>query len=448
MKGRMHGGGRPVEQGGTAWRPRAREALISSRRRLIRLLAPIPARVLEAQPSPLMSPPVWDLAHVANYEEQWLLRALGAPPMKDTTFDALYDAFRHPRATRSSLPILGLAEAMAYAEQVRARTLEHLAGLDSAAVTEAGPLLAGGFVYGMVAQHEHQHVETLLATLQLVTEVGLPPPSGALWPAAVPRAGPGEVEVPAGRYAIGSDAAWAYDNERPRHAVELAAFRIDRHPVTNAEFLRFIDDGGYQRAELWAPPGWDFARGEAVEHPLFWRRGATGWERRRFDRWEALPPDEPVCHVSWYEADAYARWAGRRLPTEMEWEVAAGGAPDGVERQWPWGDAAPDASRANLWPVGAHPAPVGTFPEGRSAWGVEQLAGDVWEWTSSDFGPYPGFRAYPYREYSEVFFGSEYKVLRGGSWAVAPEAMRNSFRNWDYPIRRQIFSGFRCCRTA
>jgi len=395
-----------------------------------------------------MSPPVWDLAHVANYEEQWLLRALGAPPMKDTTFDALYDAFRHPRATRSSLPILGLAEAMAYAEQVRARTLEHLAGLDSAAVTEAGPLLAGGFVYGMVAQHEHQHVETLLATLQLVTEVGLPPPSGALWPAAVPRAGPGEVEVPAGRYAIGSDAAWAYDNERPRHAVELAAFRIDRHPVTNAEFLRFIDDGGYQRAELWAPPGWDFARGEAVEHPLFWRRGATGWERRRFDRWEALPPDEPVCHVCWYEADAYARWAGRRLPTEMEWEVAAGGAPDGVERQWPWGDAAPDASRANLWPVGAHPAPVGTFPEGRSAWGVEQLAGDVWEWTSSDFGPYPGFRAYPYREYSEVFFGSEYKVLRGGSWAVAPEAMRNSFRNWDYPIRRQIFSGFRCCRTA
>ena len=430
-----------------SWRPRAREALISSRRRLLRLLAPIPARVLETQPSPLMSPPVWDLAHVANYEEQWLLRALGAPPMKDPAFDALYDAFRHPRATRAALPILGLAEAMAYAEQVRARTLEHLAGLDSGAVLEAGPLLDGGFVYGMVAQHEHQHVETLLATLQLVTEPVLPPPTGMVWP-PVERPEPGEVEIPAGRYAIGSDTAWAYDNERPRHDVELASFRIDRHPVTNAQFLRFIGEGGYRRAELWAAPGWELVRGEVLEHPLFWRHGETGWERRRFGRWEALPPDEPVCHVSWYEADAYARWAGRRLPTEAEWEIAAGGAPDGVERQWPWGDEPPDVTRANLWPVGAHPAPVGTFPQGRSAWGVEQLAGDVWEWTSSDFAPYPGFRAYPYREYSEVFFGTDYKVLRGGSWAVAPEAMRNSFRNWDYPIRRQIFAGFRCCRTA
>jgi len=397
MKGRMHGGGRPVEQGATAWRPRAREALISSRRRLIRLLAPIPARVLETQPSALMSPPVWDLAHVANYEEQWLLRALGAPPMKDPAFDELYDAFRHPRATRSRLPILGLAEAMTYAEQVRARTLEHLAALDSSSVAEAGPLLAGGFVYGMVAQHEHQHVETLLATLQLVTDPVLPPPAGAAWPAPVPRPEPGEVEIPAGRYEIGSDGAWAYDNERPRHTVQLAAFRIDRYPVSNAEFVRFIDDGGYRRAELWAGPGRDFARSEGLEHPLFWRRGETGWERRRFGR---------------------------------------------------WGDEAPDASLANLWPVGAQPAPVGTFPEGRSSWGVEQLVGDVWEWTSSDFGPYPGFRAYPYREYSEVFFGTDYKVLRGGSWAVAPEAMRNSFRNWDYPIRRQIFAGLRCCRTA
>ena len=448
MKGRMHGGGRPVEQGATAWRPRAREALISSRRRLIRLLAPIPARVLETQPSALMSPPVWDLAHVANYEEQWLLRALGAPPMKDPAFDELYDAFRHPRATRSRLPILGLAEAMTYAEQVRARTLEHLAALDSSSVAEAGPLLAGGFVYGMVAQHEHQHVETLLATLQLVTDPVLPPPAGAAWPAPVPRPEPGEVEIPAGRYEIGSDGAWAYDNERPRHTVQLAAFRIDRYPVSNAEFVRFIDDGGYRRAELWAGPGRDFARSEGLEHPLFWRRGETGWERRRFDRWEPLPPGEPVCHVCWYEADAFARWAGRRLPTEAEWEVAAGGTASGAVRQWPWGDEAPDASLANLWPVGAQPAPVGTFPEGRSSWGVEQLVGDVWEWTSSDFGPYPGFRAYPYREYSEVFFGTDYKVLRGGSWAVAPEAMRNSFRNWDYPIRRQIFAGLRCCRTA
>src|SRR5215813_4620847 len=347
MKGRMRDGGRPVEQGAAAWRPRAREALLSSRRRLLRMLAPIPAQVLEAQHSPLMSPPVWDLAHVANYEEQWLLRALGAPPMKDPAFDSLYDAFRHPRATRAELPILGLAEAMAYAEQVRARALEHLSQLDEDAVRGAGPLLAGGYVYGMVAQHEHQHVETLLATLQLATDAALTPPTGASWPVPVRRE-PREVEVPAGRYGIGTDAAWAYDNERPRHEVEVAAFHIDRHPVTNAEFLRFIDDGGYRRAELWAEAGRDFVRSEGVEHPLFWRRGSSGWERRRFGRWESLPTDEPVCHVCWYEADAYARWAGRRLPTEVEWEVAAGGSPDGKERRWPWGDEPPDPTRANL----------------------------------------------------------------------------------------------------
>jgi iron(II)-dependent oxidoreductase len=395
-----------------------------------------------------MSPPVWDLVHVANYEEQWLLRALGAPPMKDRAFDALYDAFLHPRSMRSKLPLLQLAEAMAYAEQVRARSLEQLARLDEASVARAGPLLSGGYVYGMVAQHEQQHVETLLATLQLVTDAVLTPPAGASWPASVQRREPPEVEIPAGAYAVGTDADWAYDNERPRHWTEVSAFAIDRYPVTNAEFLRFIEDGGYRRGELWAERGRELVRSEGLAHPLFWRRGGAGWERRRFARWAPLPPEEPVCHVSWYEADAYARWAGRRLPTEVEWEVAAGGSPDGRERRWPWGDEPPDARRANLWPVGAHPAPVGAFSGGRSAWGVEQLAGDVWEWTSSDFRPYPGFRAYPYREYSEVFFGTEYKVLRGGSWAVAPDAMRNSFRNWDYPIRRQIFTGFRCCRDA
>src|SRR5262249_24587111 len=294
----MRDGGRPVEQGATAWRPRAREALLSSRRRLLRLLAPIPAQVLEAQHSPLMSPPVWDLAHVANYEEQWLLRALGAPPMKDPAFDSLYDAFRHPRATRAGLPILGLAEAMSYGEQVRGRSLEHLSQLDDAEVQSAGPLLAGGFVYGMVAQHEHQHVETLLATLQLVTDAALTPPTGASWPAPAQRQEPHEVEVPAGRYAIGTNAAWAYDNERPRHQVEVASFRIDRYPVTNAEFLRFIDDGASRRSDLWAQAGWDFARSGGLEPPLYWRRGSSGWDRRRFGRWESLPPNEPVCHVS------------------------------------------------------------------------------------------------------------------------------------------------------
>jgi gamma-glutamyl hercynylcysteine S-oxide synthase len=185
-----------------------------------------------------------------------------------------------------------------------------------------------------------------------------------------------------------------------------------------------------------------------LEHPAYWRRTGTGWERRRFARWEPLPMDEPVAHVCFYEADAYARWAHQRLPTEAEWERAARWTPEGQSRPWPWGTEAAGRGRANLWPGAGHPLPVGSLPEGASPAGVLGLIGDVWEWTSSDFQPYPGFEAFPYAEYSAPFFGGTSKVLRGGSWAAAPVAVRASFRNWDLPIRRQIFAGFRCARDA
>jgi gamma-glutamyl hercynylcysteine S-oxide synthase len=433
--------------GALAWKDRAREALAASRQRLLDLLRPIPPAVLTAQHSPLMSPAVWDVAHVANYEEQWLLRALGETALTGAETDRMYDAFRNPRPTRGELPLLGLSQTYAYAKQVRDRALRMLDGLDEGAFDRAGPLLEGGFVYGMVAQHEQQHVETLVATLQLVTSEALPPIPSVLRVAKRPPVDR-PVRIPGGPFEMGSDAAWAYDNERPRHVVEVPPFSIDRYPVTNAEFLAFVEDGGYRRRDLWHDTGWSFQRSEHLEHPLFWRRAARGWERRRFGVWEPLPPDEPVCHVCWYEADAYARWAGGRLPTEAEWEKAAASAPGGRVRRFPWGDASPSDEHANLWPVSGQPASIGTFPDGASAWGVEQLLGDVWEWTASDFVPYPGFRPFPYPEYSAVFFGHEYKVLRGGSWAVAPEAIRNTFRNWDYPIRRQIFAGVRCARDA
>ena len=432
---------------GGAWKARAREALGTSRRRLLDLLRPLPAEVLTAQHSPLMSPPVWDVAHVANYEEQWLLRALGAPAVRDAETDRLYDAFRNPRQTRAALPLLGPEEAFAYAEEVRGRVLATLEALPAEVAGDRAELVRGGFVYGMVAQHEQQHVETLVATLQLVTSTELAP-----LPAAPSRASRGgmrrEVRIPAGPFEMGSAEAWAYDNERPRHAVDVGEFLLDRTPVSNGRFLEFLEDGGYRRPSLWQPAGWAFREQEGLEHPLFWRRTVDGWERRRFGRWEPLPPDEPVCHVCWYEADAFARWDGRRLPTEAEWEKAAAATPGGGTRLYPWGDVPPEPRHANLWPAGGHPSAVGSFPEGASAFGVEQMMGDVWEWTASEFRPYPGFRPFPYPEYSAVFFGPEYRVLRGGSWAVAPDAIRNSFRNWDYPIRRQIFAGFRCARDA
>jgi len=236
---------------------------------------------------------------------------------------------------------------------------------------------------------------------------------------------------------MGTDRApWAYDNERPAHRVELSAFRIDTTPVTNRAYTAFVGDGGYDDDRHWTSEGWAWRQAAELAAPQFWSRdGNGGWLRTRFGRVEELPPDEPVQHVCWYEADAFARWSGARLPTEAEWERAACGA---------------DPTAGNLWRPGARfgPEPVGRRPEGASSEGVLALFGDVWEWTSSDFVGYPGFHSFPYREYSEVFFGAEYKVLRGGSWATDATAIRRTFRNWDFPIRRQIFAGFRCARDA
>ena len=245
------------------------------------------------------------------------------------------------------------------------------------------------------------------------------------------------------------DDPWAYDNERPAHVVELDEFWIDTAPVTNRRYAEFVEDGGYWDARWWTAEGWAWREKEGAAHPQFWHgSGPASWARVRFGWAEHLPPGEPGQHVCFHPASAFASWAGRRLPTEAEWEKAASWPVGGPKRRWPWGEAEADPVRANLGQRHWRPAPVGAYPEGASSSGCHQLVGDVWEWTASDFEPYPGFRSFPYREYSEVFFASGYKVLRGGSWATSPRAMRTTFRNWDHPIRRQIFAGFRCARDA
>jgi iron(II)-dependent oxidoreductase len=424
---------------------RAATELEAVRRRSLDLLAPLDEANLLRQHSPLMSPLVWDLAHVGNYEDLWLVRAAGRRPSVDPTLDDIYDAFRHGRADRPALPLLGPAAARRYIHEVRGRALDIVGALDFDAEV---PLLADGFVVGLVVQHEHQHDETMLATLQLMDSPGYRPVAPPPPPAAPDRAAARrEVHVAAGAFEMGTDDdAWAYDNERPRHTVDLPAFWIDRWPVTNAEYQAFIDDGGYRRPELWDPAGWAFAVEEGLEAPKFWSPGGS---RNRFGWTEDIAPGEPVQHVSWYEADAYARWAGKRLPTEQEWEKSARWSPDpGGPRTFPWGEAEPGPGRTNLGGRHFRPAPAGAYPDGAAACGAEQLLGDVWEWTASDFQAYPGFASFPYPEYSEVFFGPAYKVLRGGSWATHTSAIRTTFRNWDYPIRRQIFAGFRCARDA
>jgi gamma-glutamyl hercynylcysteine S-oxide synthase len=401
---------------------------------------------LLAQHSRLMSPLVWDLAHVGNYEELWLLREAAGIEAMRPELDDIYDAFEHPRATRPTLPLLKPAEAGDYIGLVRRKVLD---ALDRVRLDPSRPLLDAGFVFGMVLQHEHQHDETMLATHQLRRGDPVLPATDAL-PAPPALIASAEVVVPAGPFTMGTSTdSWALDNERPAHTVAVPSYAIDTVPVSNAAYRAFVEAGGYDDERLWAPAGWRWRCESGKRAPAFWFREGDSWLRRRFARVEPLPDDEPVQHVCWFEADAYARWAGRRLPTEAEWEKAASwDAATGTKSRFPWGEDAPTNERANLGQTRYHPTSAGSYPGGASPAGVLQLVGDVWEWTSSEFTGYPGFRSFPYKEYSQVFFDDGYKVLRGGSWATDPLACRTTFRNWDHPIRRQIFAGFRTARDA
>jgi len=399
-----------------------------------RTLTEFDDRELTTQHSALMSPLVWDLAHIGQQEDLWLLRGgdASAQGLLSAQVEKLYDAFEHPRAARVSLPLLTPAEARRFIADVRGRVLDGLERADDETL----------FPYVMVEQHEQQHVETMLATHQLregpaILGAGAPLPPGRPLPSD-------SVLVPAGPFTLGVDGdrePWSLDNERPAHTVDLPAFRIGRVPVTNAQWQQFVAAGGYDEERWWSPRGWSHRVQAGLERPLFWEADGS---RRRFGIVEEIPPDEPVQHVCFFEAEAYAAWAGARLPTEQEWEKACAWDPaTGRRRRWPWGDSDWTPAVANLGGEALRPAPVGAYAAGASAYGVEQTIGDVWEWTSSAFEPWPGFAPMLYADYSEPFFGGDFRVLRGGSWAVGGASIRPSFRNWDLPIRRQIFSGLR-----
>ena len=349
--------------------------LADAREATLRLLEPLDDDALRAQWSPLQSPLVWDLAHIGHFEDLWIAQRVGAREPLLAEGEELYDAFKHARAERDRLPMLDPAAARDFLARVRERTLAVLSDVD---LENGDELVRGGYAFWLVLEHERQHEETMLQTIALS---GLEHQGGG--PAAVAGAG-GDVLVEAGPFTLGTDAPLAYDNEQPPHERELASFRVDAEPVTVGAYRAFL------------------AEHPDVEPPLGWNGDGTV---RRFGRDVPLDDAEPVQHVSFHEAEAFARWAGRRLPTEAEWEKAAKA-------------------------------------------GVLRAAGEVWEWTSSPFAGYPGFRAFPYAEYSEVFFGDEYRVLRGGSWATHPSVARVTFRNWDFPIRKQIFAGFRLAGEA
>jgi gamma-glutamyl hercynylcysteine S-oxide synthase len=365
----------------------ALDGLDEARERTLALVAPVAVEDLERVHSPLMSPLVWDLGHIAAFEDLWLVRRFGGEEMVRPEYAEVYDAFETPRAGRGDLPFLRTAEALDYLAAVRerARAATERRGIDT------------GLLHELVLRHEHQHNETMLQTISLARLEGYAAPGRVPTPAGGGHTGLELVAVPAGPCEVGAGPeGFAYDNERPRHEVWVDAFQIARRPVTNGAWMRFVAQGGYERREWWSEQGWAWkAQDEPREHAEI--AGAD--------------PQAPVCHVSWFEADAYARANGARLPTEAEWEKAA-----------------------TLSPGGRSPALR-----------LEEV-GRVWEWTQSSFGGYPGFVAHPYREYSEVFFGERYRVLRGGSWATDARVASPTFRNWDLPERRQIFAGARLVR--
>ena len=365
------------------------EALEEARGRTLALVEPLDDEQLNRIWSPILSPLAWDLGHIANFEELWLVQTIGGREPLHGELGRFYDAIENPRKIRGELPILRDEDLRSYMADVRARTLDVLEGVEIGPDVE-DPLLRDGFVYEMLLAHELQHNETMLQLLQLVEGYELPAEisreldSSRIAGTSASSAGE-TVAVEAGEYEIGAvPRGFAYDNERPRYTVELQSFEIDRTPISNGAYISYMEATG-------------------TEPPLYWERDGEGWVDTSRGQRTPIEPSHPVIHVSWHQADGFARWAGKRLPTEFEWEAA----------------------RDRL---------VGL--------------GHGWEWTSSDFLAYPGFEAFPYREYSEVFFGDTYKVLRGSAWATHPHVARPTFRNWDLPQRSQIFSGLRCARDA
>jgi gamma-glutamyl hercynylcysteine S-oxide synthase len=415
------------------------EALEEARDRTLALVASLSADDLERVHSPLMSPLVWDLAHIAAYEDLWLVNRYGGRPLLREDLAATYDAFETPRAVRGDIELLDAAQAREYLEEIRARTLQ--------VIEDRG--VGDGALHEMVLRHEHQHNETMLQTLQLARLSHYELDERRDAPASPDPSFTGleMVEVPPGPCTIGAPAhGFAYDNERPRHRTDARGYLLGRTPITNATYLTFVEGGGYERREWWSGEGWAWKEQYDITRPGGWTADhAAEW---RLGRLEPLHPDRPVVHVSWFEADAFARAHGARLPTEIEWEKAATWDQESEAAQpYPWGAEPPVPGRhANLDQLGCGTAPAGALPEGAAPCGCLGMLGDVWEWTSSAFDGYRGFVAHPYPEYSEVFFGAGYRVLRGGSWATRARVATPSFRNWDYPQRRQIFAGLRIAR--
>jgi len=425
------------------------ETMQDARNRTLELVGDLDDEQLMGPKLRTVNPMRWEIAHVAYFYEYFILRQLyGQDSVIGPRADALYDSIAIDHSVRWDLDLLSRDETFSYMQAVFDRLAERL---DGGMATEQD-----SFIYQFGIFHEDMHTEAFLWARQTL---GYATPNlAAAVDATVQRAlGPhlGWAAVPGGAFLLGApkDAPFLFDNEKWAHSVSVASFHISKAPVTNSEFQAFDDDGGYKLESCWSAAGWAWRQDTGAGHPVFWQSDGSGnWHQKRFDQIVPLAPDEPVIHVNWFEADAYCRWAGVRLPSEVEWEMAALGEASGdgalatTKRCYPWGDTPPDPSRANLDGRALGPVDVAAHADGDSAFGCRQMLGNVWEWTADTFDAFPGFSADAYKEYSTTLF-DETKVLRGGAWTTRGRMIHGTYRNYFGAERRDVFAGFRVCQA-
>ena len=411
--------------------------LLASRARAAHITRDLHAERLLGPKLAIVNPPLWEIGHVAWFQEHWCLRHRAPGELAASILpgaDALYDSSNVAHDTRWDLPLPGIDETHAYRAAVLERVLARLQ-------REPDNIELQYFIR-LATFHEDMHAEAFHYTRQTHAYAD-PFPAADAAPLPAQHANT-DIEFAGGAFLLGAarEDGFVFDNEKWAHEVRVAPFRIARHAVTNAEYLEFVQADGYARREFWNDEGWAWLSGAKFAAPRYWTRENDAWRERRFDRAVPLRANHPVVHVNWHEARAYCRFARRRLPSEAEWEFAACDGTSAHKRRYPWGDAAPAPAHANL--EGRDTAAVDAFGSGDSARGCRQMMGNVWEWTSSTFAPYPGFVADPYRDYSQPWFGT-HKVLRGGSFASTRRLMRNTWRNFYTPDRGDIFAGLRTC---
>lgn len=411
--------------------------LRDSRHRSLAVYADLEGAQLLGPRLTIVNPPLWEVGHLGWFQERWCLRYRGEDqalkPSVLADADQLYDSARVTHHTRWDLPLPTLEDTHRYLGDVLESVLERLEhGADD-------PQLR--YFAQLATFHEDMHAEAFLYTRQTLA-YRRPKLSAASEPVAGSAAG-GDVEIAGGEFALGArpGTGFVFDNEKWAHPARVAPFRIARCAVANADFLAFVEADGYRRPELWSQPGWRWREQARAEHPVYWARRGDGWYQREFDQWLPLRRTAAVVFVNWFEAEAYCRYARRRLPTEAQWELAAGGA---EKRAFPWGEAPPTPAHANLEAAMTRSAEVTAFAAGDTPQGLRQMFGNVWEWTQDWFAPYPGFARDPYKEYSEPWFG-DHKVLRGGCFATRARLLRNTWRNFYKPDRRDVIAGFRTC---